>query len=371
MVFMYNYSEDFICKNNLIKMTLEEEKLSQNQWVRWLLNENHKAELWKILSIWEKYRKEWEKMKYEFWKNKNKRDHFRYLLLGYQLSKDNFMEWLPQEEKEVLNSLNDIAKEKFYEEYSYDKILYGWKMLWIFPKTVAYNDWQNGGLKSLKDWAGKLKEEMQPWMRIGLDNNFFWDEWIEVLAEEWKYSLKPWMKIEFQHNKISAEWVEVLAKEWKNKLQTWMEIFLSSNYIWAAWAEALAKEWKDSLQLWIRIDLQLNDIWAEWVDVLAREWKDSLKSWMSIELGYNEIWAVWAEALAKEWKDSLQPGMSIDLSSNKIWAEWAQAIIENLELKEWVTLDLKWNDIPEEWKDKLKSRAQWYKDNWINCEVQI
>ena len=356
-------------------MSLEDErKGNQNEWVIWLLNEEHKAELWRILAFWEKYKREWEGMKKEFWEkyDKNKWDHFRYLLLGYKLSKDKFMEWLPQEEKKLLNNLNDIAKDKFCEEYSHDKIIYGWKISLIVPKIVGYNDWEKGGLKSLKEWAGKLKEGMQPWMVIGFDNNFFWDEWIEVLAEEWKDSLKPWMKVDFQHNNIWAEWVEVLAKEWKHSLQPWMVIGLSNNHIWDEWVEILAKEWKHSLQPWIEIGLQSNNIWAEWVKTLAREWKDSLKSWMSIKLGYNgDIWAEWVKALVMEWKDSLQPGMSLDLSLSKMWAEWAQAIMENLVLKEWVKLYLRWNDIPKEWEDKLEGWVQWYKDKWINCDVIV
>ena len=50
-------------------MTLEEERLNQNEWVRWLLNQDHKAELWKILAFWERYREEWEQMRDEFWNN--------------------------------------------------------------------------------------------------------------------------------------------------------------------------------------------------------------------------------------------------------------------------------------------------------------
>ena len=43
-------------------MSLEEEKLQGNEWVRWLLKEDHKAELWEILAFWEKYKREWEEM---------------------------------------------------------------------------------------------------------------------------------------------------------------------------------------------------------------------------------------------------------------------------------------------------------------------
>ena len=37
-------------------MSLEERNENQNEWVRWLLKEDHKAELWEILAFWEKYK---------------------------------------------------------------------------------------------------------------------------------------------------------------------------------------------------------------------------------------------------------------------------------------------------------------------------
>ena len=74
-------------------MSLEERKENQNEWVKWLLREDHKAELWEILAFWEKYKKEWEKMEIEFWKKWYK-EYFNNLIWWYKESKEKFEEWL-------------------------------------------------------------------------------------------------------------------------------------------------------------------------------------------------------------------------------------------------------------------------------------
>ena len=117
-------------------MSLEEKKLSQNEWVRWLLNENHNAELWKVLAFWEKYKKEWDVMEREFWndveswwyRDDEKSDSFKDLILQYEEKKEKFVEWLSKEEIDILESLGDVGREKFFRQYFFDKIVYSWNV---------------------------------------------------------------------------------------------------------------------------------------------------------------------------------------------------------------------------------------------------
>ena len=244
-------------------MSLEEEKkLNQNEWVRWLLNEDHKAELWEILAFWEKCKEEWERMKREFWGKWGW--SYKNLLMQYKDSKKKYMENLSWEEKEILDTLNEIWKDKFIEEYIHDKILYsGDKNNGIVSKSYDYSDW--------KLWKVVMKE----WVKLDLDMCGFWD----------------------------------------------------------AWAEAISKM---ELKGWVYLNLDFNHIWDEWAEVLS---KMELKEWVWLCLWYNHIWDEWAAAISK------------------------------MELKEWVKLNLRANGISEEMKHKLRKWAQWYKDNWINCEV--
>ena len=104
-------------------MSLEGEKLNQNEWVRWLLREDHKVELWEILAFGEKYREEWEEMKKKFWMRRG-RDKYLNLLMQYKDSKKEYMKNLSKEEREIIDRLNEVWKDKFIEEYMHDKILY-------------------------------------------------------------------------------------------------------------------------------------------------------------------------------------------------------------------------------------------------------
>ena len=105
-------------------MSLEgEKKVNQNEWVRWLLNKEHNVELWKILAFWEKYKEEGDAMEKEFWNmserywDENNSDYFKDLILQYEQNKEKFVEWLLKEEKAMLDSLDGVAREKFYKEY--------------------------------------------------------------------------------------------------------------------------------------------------------------------------------------------------------------------------------------------------------------
>ena len=148
-------------------MPLEEEKLNQNEWVRWLLNENHKAELWEVLAFWEKYRAEWKKMEQEFWE-KSVRGMFRNLIMQYEDSRRNFEEWLLPKEKQILESISDVAKEKFYKEYLFDRIVYTWdekeKKEW---EKQGY-DREKKDIEWFKKWVIDMKDKLRPWMEIEL-----------------------------------------------------------------------------------------------------------------------------------------------------------------------------------------------------------
>ena len=375
-------------------MSLEKEKkVNQKVWVSELLKKEHQDEMSKILKFWEKYKEEWKRLERGFWQKKN-RKKFVNLIQNYKRNKEKYRRWfeelLSSEEKEILDGLSDIAKDKFYEEYLYEKILYSWSEV---EEIWTLNIWAYGEMWD-EWWIIDVKQDLQPWVEIDLGLNGLWYEWTKVLAREWKDSLQPWMYIDLAENEIWDKWIEIIAREWKDKLQPWMEIRLWFNEICDKWAEVLAKEWKDRLQPGMSINLCYNEIWDEWAEALAKEWKDSLQPWMEIVLAYNKIWKEWVEALVQEWKDSLQPGIKIDLWSNKIWDEWikilaemwkdslqpwmtinlsdsgiwdewAQIIMDNWELKEWMKIYLEYNDISEQKKKELKAWGQQYKDSLI------
>ena len=350
-------------------MSLEEEKVKQTEWAEWLLNGKHKAELWEILAFGEKYKKEWEEMEREFWSKYSKKA-FTYLILQYEESKRKFEKRLSFKGRKIFNGFNDLQKKKFYEKYLLGRVVYSWdtKMEKEIEREKVDYSWKRlGDIEWFKRWVIDMKDDLNPWMLIGLAYNDILEEWARAIAEAWKGKLKPWMIVGLGKNKIWDEWAKVIAKEWKRSLQLWIYIYLWSNEIWDKWIQAMAREWKDSLQPWMKIDLQDNEIWDKWIQAMAREWKDKLKPWMWIVLDFNQIWDEWIKVLSEEWKDSLKPWMEIDLSNNKIWDDWAQAIMDNLELKEWVKIDISGNNISD-WKIwELKKRAQW----WYNCLVLV
>ena len=414
-------------------MSLEEEKQSQEA-VRWLLNKDHKEELWKILAFWEKYKAEWKQMEKEFWKkwcvwggdkysyfySLDDKQVFKQLILQHEANKKFFLEWLSQEEKDIWNSLSEMAKEKFYKEYLFDRVVYDWdvgggykeeKIHLHSSEGVKLNygkkledtrwEWLEKWIKTqkngLKPWvyldlnedfiwpedmriiAEGLKNVLQPWMTIDLWINRFGDRWIEVLAKERKDNLKLWMRVILRSVKMWLEGVKVLAKEWKNNLKPWMGIYLCENEIWDEWVEILAKEWKNSLQPWMEIDLSENNIWIEWIKVLAKEWKNSLQPWMFIWLSLNDIWDEWLKILAEEWKDSLKPGMTIYLKWMGAWDKWIDAIVSNLKLKDWVEMhlggDIELKNIQDIVSEKMKEKVKWWEESnnkeWVNCKVYV
>jgi hypothetical protein len=143
-----------------------------------------------------------------------------------------------------------------------------------------------------------------------------------------------------------------------------------SNNIWDEGAIAIAKEWKDKLQPGMAIDLSVNNIWPEGAKTIAENWKDKLQPGMAIDLNYNNIWLELAETIAENWKDKLQPKMTINLRYNKIWDDWAE-IIKTIILKDWVTIDLRDNDISQDKKQELKDWEKSYRGKWINCKVLV
>ena len=393
-------------------MSLEKKKKeNQKVWLMDLLKKEHQDEMCKILAFWEKYKKEWEQLKDRFYsrcyiKNSPYRLQvfFKNLLLQREESEKIFTQWLSVEEREILNSLSGLARDKFCDEYLKDRIFYSWdenkefkEEGFSYYKKKLDVGWITEVAKDLKDkltpgvdvnlnenqffdeWlkilAKEWKHKLQPWMEISLSNNIILDEWVKALAKEWKDSLQPWIGINLPSNAISDEWVEALAKEWKDSLQPGMFINLWNNSIWLKWLETLAREWKDSLQPGMGIILWCNPFACDqWVEILAREWKGKLKPWMTIDFESSEVSSKWVEILAREWKDSLQPGMEISFWANKIWDEWARALMrewkDKLKPGMYVNIRPIANiEISKEVEDEIKNWVQEYKDRWIDCDV--
>ena len=345
------------------------------------LSKCSKEELNQALAFWEKYKKEGEGMRDEFWKkwndwkdewyckkfvyDVNSKKEFKKLILQYEDGREKFLEWLLPNEKELLKTFDDMMREKFYEEYLYDRILYSWnsKKRYNYEKLVCKG--------SFSRWVCDIKDDIKPWIYIDLSQYCNWSEWIELLAKEWKDSLKPWISINLTGQNCGVKWIEILARERKDRLQPWMDIYLSNNQIWNEWIGILARERKDSLQPWMSIELTRNNIWAEWIEVLAKEWKNTLKPWMSIFLSKNNLGDEWIKILARERKNSLRQWMSLWLTWNTIWDSGITAIMDNLELKDWVEILLSGDDdnVSDEMKQKLEVWIKSWHNKWVNCNV--
>ena len=353
-------------------MSLEKEKLNQNEWVRWLLKENHKEELWNLLSFWEKYKAEWKKMEQEFWVYW-KRSDYKDLLRYYEKNKKNF-EWLLPEEKAMLDGLDAVAREKFYKKYLIDRIVYGlWSLKHERVEDEFYH-WKGEDLEHFRNRTHNAKNRIKPWVTMNLNvldlRNAIWPEWAKILAEEWKDSLQPGMSVYLGQNKIWEEWAIAIAEAWKGKLQPWMEVTLENNGIWDKWAIAIAEAWKDDLKPWMNITLDKNGITNEWLRAITQAWRGKLQPWMIVNLWYNNIWDEWVKVLVEDWKDSLQPWMTLGLRLSNISKKWVDMLIDNLELKEGVKIDLTYN--VKIWPDEKKRLVEWvqrYKKRWTNCEV--
>jgi hypothetical protein len=61
--------------------------------------------------------------------------------------------------------------------------------------------------------------------------------------------------------------------------------------------------------------------------------------------------------------------MVVNLFHNEIWDEGADAIINNLELKDWVSILWVGNTISKEEWEKLKTWWKSYLNKWITCSV--
>ena len=291
------------------------------------LSESSKTELQQILMFWEKYKKEWERLKDEFWKN-HKREDLDVLLWNYKANRSKFMEQLDSNEKQMIRSLGWSLFERFMEEY--------------LRTFIFYSGWVD--IKGKKADCIKYEyEDFQAW-------NLFMDEW--------KYIL-----LDFGSKNLGVEWIKPLIK--KIKLTEWSYLKLDYNSLFCDWAEFLAKNIQ--LKEWMSLILYDNEIWYEWAESIAKNME--LKEWVFLDIGMNTIWPIWAKKIAENMK--LKSQMKINLSSNKIWDEWAEAIMEKMELKRWVKLDLQNNLISDDIKDKLKKWEKSYEEKWINCEVLV
>ena len=291
--------------------------IEEIQLLKQFLPEKKQEELAQILTFGERIKAEWEKKKKEFWnEHLYDKEYFKDLLVQYGKSKEKFIESLTPGEKKILDNLDESNKDKFYNEYLYERILYSWdindKSDYGYGWSIEYkNENWDFDLEKFKDWVYSSKDSLKPWMRIHLDGNNIWYEWVKILAGAWKDSLKPWITISLWWNKLWYKWAKILAKTWKDKLKPWMKI----NLVW-------------------------NNLWYEWVKILAEAWKDKIQPWITIDLWWNEI-----------------------------WKEWVIVIMQNLKLKEWVSLNFIWNnEISDEMKTQLNEWVQWYRDQWIEVD---
>ena len=290
------------------------------------LSESSKTELQQILMFWEKYKKEWERLKDEFWKN-HKREDLDVLLWNYKANRSKFMEQLDSNEKQMIRSLGWSLFERFMEEY--------------LRTFIFYNGWVD--IKGKKADCIKYEyEDFQAW-------NLFMDEW--------KYIL-----LDFSSKNLGVEWIKPLIKN--IKLTEWSYLKLDHNSLFGEWAEFLAKNIQ--LKEWMSLILDHNEIWAEWAEAISHI---ELKEWVKLNLRENRIWAEWAKVIAENME--LKEWVILDLRTNKIWDEWAKALIDNIELKEWVKLDLGNNNISDVMKTNLKKWEKSYEEKWVHCEVLV
>ena len=123
--------------------------------------------------------------------------------------------------------------------------------------------------------------------------------------------------------------------------------------------------------------MAVNKFWLEWVETLVKERKDSLQPGMEIALSQNRIWDEWVEILVRERKNKLKPWMRVALLFGNIWLEWLDTVMNNLELKDWVSINLSWNkkikDILKDKnrREKINASIEAYKNRRANCEVTI
>jgi hypothetical protein len=405
------------------KNELEINKNNRN--VSTIIWSNKNSELEKILSFWEKYKEEWNKLKKHFWSKKTY-NSFTELLMQYNELKNKFIDSLSNEEKELLEWIEGISKERFIKEYLFDIILFSWelkkrdwptrysytcnkldmdRLKWIaIAKKPYLTDRTEVDLSATQIWdewvdilTNEWENELQPWMKIELWSNNITDKWIEILAKRRKRSLKPWIRIILDNNKFWKEWIEILAKEWKDYLQPWMEIVLTGNNLWDEWIKILFEQWWPYLQPWMKIDLinngitsewikiitdlitpiewlnldfELNKIGDKWAEIFARKRKNKIKQWMLLKLSQTWIWDKWAIALANNWKNSLEEWVWLMLWDNDVWINWAKELLEKINLKNWCVLGLwRGGNSTEAEYNEIKKVLKEYEDKWIKCYI--
>jgi hypothetical protein len=363
-------------------MTINQKERENNKLINpKILWKNREKELAKILSFWEKYKKEWEELKKKF-RSWYKGDCiFQKRLLKYEYLKNKFILELNEEEEKIIKSLKWPLKEKFINEYLRDRILYSWEITrtredFIDQKTYKYDEWMNWRVRlkwndilwfynmMIKDkWVKEIvkKMKLKKCVSVELGSNYIHDEWAIALS---KIDLEEWCCLNLDDNMIWDDWADAISRM---KLKEWVTIKLWENQIRTQGVKKIAENLK--LKIWSTLDLSMNDkIWYEWIKAIAE--KLELQEWVSISLTGNEIWDEWADVIAKNMK--LKEWVELYLCANWIWIKWIKSIAENLELKEWVTLNLRINNIWDEWaeiiakKMKLKEYVTleiW--DNWI------
>ena len=397
-------------------------QIDQIQKLRPLLPEKKQEDLAQILEYWEEIKAKWEEKKKKFWIN-NDRDDFMKLLRynwnhwdGIKMMKNWKLNILDKilgkwstfwKIYKYLDKMNRLEREKFIEEYLYDYILYSGELedRNNNPKEYSYKDlkkwnviieeWSYLNLRelwiqlwTLFDWIKPIIESLvlKKWVTLNLWYNLMWDEWAKFIAEN--IELQEWVNLELFWNGIGNEWAKAISKL---KLKEGVTLDLSRNNIWDDGINYIVKNME--FKCWVKLNLESNKISEKWAEIISNiELKDGvslilndnkfwpegakaiskmeLKEGVTLELNENQFWPEWAEAISKM---ELKEGVTLDLGMNDIWDYGAQAIMDNMKLKNNVTLILKDyknnNGITENMKQKLKDWEKSYHDKWINCKV--
>lgn len=381
-----------------------------------LIWKNKNEELLEILNFWEKYKKLWDKLRDDYWANHYIKllniependgeeviDSFIKLTQRYNKKEKEFLEWLTNEEKEILDSLDWISKEKFIKEYLKDYITYNWEhdeiITSIKPDTIKYDVfyWRNDidqeegtifNFKSSKidderaiDIAERIK--LKERNKLELSWNNIWVEWAKAIAS---MDFKEWVSLNLSNNrKIWAEWAKIISEKIKLKesmslnlsgcniwdkwikyicenieFKEWNSLILRGNWIWSEWAEIISK--KLELKNWMILNLDDNSIWDSWIIEMSKNIK--LKEWVCLNLNENNISDVWIEKFIENVE--LKRGVLLWFSDNNISDRWLKIIAEKIELKENVWLFLWWNRITDEWIKEFVKKIELKEWNFL------
>jgi hypothetical protein len=239
-------------------------------------------------------------------------------------------------------------------------------------KETEENKKNNSLTKLLwKEKKEELAEILAYWEKIKL-------EWERKKKEFWrKYQIHDFMKLlsyKWSHKEELEKQYEYLADmKWIVK-EKFIEDFLYDDmlYSWEVVDNKKVEEpynfkdletWNYEIREWVTFDCSFeSNTWNERLPYILNL---KLKEWVTINLRWNRLW----EALAK-WiaKMSLKEWVVLNLEGNDLWDTCAE-IISKIKLKQWVYLDLCDNLIWDAWAkaiSKMELKEWVYLDLWYN-----